>query len=113
MTSRRQAAVDKLDRTITRLYTYLSGSEGEEGEPSPNQRRTNPRPIQRYQEPEYQQPYAFPQPHPVPYNPYGQTNFALGLVNDTPTSDPASDVTFTESELALQHEATLPMHNGE
>ena len=33
MSSRRQA-VDKLDRTITRLYTYLSGSEGEDTEPN-------------------------------------------------------------------------------
>ena len=39
MSSRRQTAVDKLDRTITRLYTYLSGSEGEEAECSPAQRR--------------------------------------------------------------------------
>ena len=138
MSSRRQAAVDKLDRTITRLYTYLSGSEGEEAESSPAQRRpvnitqrgcgpaasavntaTSSNSVagtHRYRdEPEYQQPYAYPPSHAVPYNPYGQTNFGLGgQMNDTPTSDhTGSDVTFTESELALTHESTLPISNGE
>ena len=134
MSSRRQATVDKLDRTITRLYTYLSGSEGEEAESaSPAQRRPKNQLQQQqqqqqrtsaantsnrryHQEPEYQQPYAHPPAHAVPYNPYGHpSNFPVAgqPIDDTPTSEHASsDATFTESELALTHESTLPIANG-
>lgn len=158
MSSRRQA-VDKLDRTITRLYTYLSGSEeGEDAnelasstgnhQASPSHpmqqqqrgRRSHqqpPQPPQRssnnnnnfqqhhhhvhHQEPEYQQPYAYPPAHAHPFNPSLQQHFNGGplagtsnsLGGSTPTSnnssDHASEITFTESELALTHQGTLPI----
>lgn len=168
MSSRRQA-VDKLDRTITRLYTYLSGSEeGEDAndlasstgnhQASPSHpmqqqpqrgRRSQqqpPQPPQRasnnnnnfqqhhhhlhHQEPEYQQPYAYPPAHAHPFNPSSQQHFSGGgggggggggplagtgnsLGGSTPTSnnssDHASEITFTESELALTHQGTLPI----
>ena len=161
MSSRRQT-VDKLDRTITRLYTYLSGSEeGEDGnEPScssagnppshhqqPHRGRRSQPPQrgssnnnsnfqqhhqQQQQEPEYQQPYAYPPAHAHPFNPTSyntsssnhgphfvclnpqQTGNSLG--GSTPTSnnssDHASEITFTESELALTHQGTLPISNN-
>lgn len=165
MSSRRQA-VDKLDRTITRLYTYLSGSEeGEDAnelassgnhQASPSHpiqqrgRRSQqppPQPPQRssnnnnnfqqhhhhhlgqqqqqqqlhHQEPEYQQPYAYPPAHAHPFAPSSQQLFSGGplagnsnsLGGSTPTSnnssDHASEITFTESELALTHQGTLPI----
>lgn len=138
MSSRRQA-VDKLDRTITRLYTYLSGSEeGEDAsEPHPPShhhhhqgpaRCRRPRPQQQqhmqqahhhHQEPEYQQPYAYAAAAgAASYGGAGQllpgsVGGASSLGGSTPTSnngsDHASEITFTESELALTHQATLPI----
>lgn len=145
--SSRRPGVDKIDRTITRLYTYLSGSEeGEENGPEPPSSMMNTNSAQQrrragqhrngqhhhhYQEPEYQQPYAYPPAHAQPFNPAHQhhsgsntlTAGAAGtsLGGSTPTSsshnggnnsdDHASSEfsTFTESELALTHQATLPM----
>ena len=68
--------------------------------------------VRHYQEPEYQQPYAYPPSHAIPYNPAGSTTFAGYNPGGTPTSDHASEMTFTESELALTHQATLPICNG-
>ena len=174
MSSRRQA-VDKLDRTITRLYTYLSGSE--EGEdvnelassatgnhqaspshpiqqqqqqqrgrrsqqpqpPQPPQRSSNNNNnfqqhhhhhhhLGHHQEPEYQQPYAYPPAHAHPFQPSssqqlfnssaggGPSGNSNSLGGSTPTSnnssDHASEITFTESELALTHQGTLPISGG-
>lgn len=131
---RHHGGPEKLDRTITRLYTYLSGSE--EGEDVPanssdmkmtdthfqpsrnsNRRQQQPR-GHHYQEPEYQQPYAYPPVHAQPFNPQQQVGLSAAtgtsLGGSTPTShsdDHASSEfsTFTESELALTHQATLPM----
>ena len=163
MSSRRQA-VDKLDRTITRLYTYLSGSEeGEDANelassgnhqaspshpiqqqqlqrgrrsqqqpPQPPQRSSNNnnnfqqhhhQHLGHHQEPEYQQPYAYPPVHAHPFNPspsqqlFNNSGPLAGNSNSlggsTPTSnnssDHASEITFTESELALTHQGTLPI----
>jgi hypothetical protein len=178
MSSRRQA-VDKLDRTITRLYTYLSGSEeGEDAnelassatgnhQASPShpiqqqqqqqrgRRSQQPQPPQpppqrssnnnnnfqqhhhhhhhhlgHHQEPEYQQPYAYPPAHAHPFQPSssqqlfnsssagggGPSGNSNSLGGSTPTSnnssDHASEITFTESELALTHQGTLPISGG-
>ena len=132
MSSRRQA-VDKLDRTITRLYTYLSGSEGEDTEPNATtalnrhhrtgtgtgtgKMRSAAARERHYHEPEYQQPYAYPPSHGIAYSATGSAGFGpsmahAGGYNVTPTSDHASEMTFTESELALTHQATLPISNG-
>ena len=68
--------------------------------------------VRHYQEPEYQQPYAYPPSHAIPYNPAGSTPFGGYNAGGTPTSDHASEMTFTESELALTHQGTLPICNG-
>lgn len=85
--------VDKLDRTITRLYTYLSGSE-EGDEPLATAASTSQqvgsssrRLRQQQNEPEYQQPYAYPAAHAHPFNPLAAASGSTPNSSSNSSSD--------------------------
>jgi len=98
---RHHQTVDKLDRTITRLYTYLSGSE-EGDEPLATAAASTSQQVgsssrrlgqqqQQQHEPEYQQPYAYPAAHAHPFNPLAAT--AAATSGSTPNSSSSDNHT--------------------
>ena len=103
---RHHQTVDKLDRTITRLYTYLSGSEeGDDGPPQQQQHlgRRQLRPQQQQQhEPEYQQPYAYPAAHAHPFNPsVAVTTPNSGGSDNHTTTTTTTTTTSTDADSSL------------